>query len=50
MNEGNNDGGLVVKIVVMVIAMLTGFVRVMESLESHGKSNFQYPGLENLEN
>ena len=27
-----------------------GFVQVMKNLESHGKSKFQNPGLENLEN
>ena len=28
----------------------TGFVRVLENLESHGNLKFQNPGLENLEN
>ena len=28
----------------------TGFVQVLENLESHGNLKFQNPGLENLEN
>ena len=30
--------------------LVTGFVRVLENLESHGNLKFQNPGLENLEN
>ena len=29
---------------------MTGFVRVLENLESYGNLKFQNPGLENLEN
>ena len=30
--------------------LFTGFVRVLENLESHGNLKFQNPGLQNLEN
>ena len=33
-----------------IVYSVTGFVRVLENLESHGISIFQNPGLEILEN
>ena len=33
-----------------IVKRVSGFVRVLENLESHGNLKFQNPGLENLEN